>query len=121
MKHIAGAVAASGLFLALTSSVAVAQSRESFTVVNQTQYLITRIETASHDEKYWHDVQGFKGLEPGRSVTIDFKHEGPCLVDLRVYLNGEPWDWNPGFNFCENDRLTVSWNYTTGKAHIAAE
>jgi|SRR5690349_1724927 hypothetical protein len=100
-----------------------AQARNEFTIINQTEYRIIDIRTANHNEKSWHHVNDFSGIKSGGSTTIDFSHpKGPCLVDISIKFDDDSdwWDWNPGFNFCDDSQLTVSWNYQTHKFHIEA-
>lgn len=111
---IAGfALAATILF----PSVASAQAKQNFTLVNNTGYTISEVYVAPSKSDSWEeDILGRDVMPNATTFDIVFsRKEKTCMWDLKViYDDGESAEWN-NFNLCEVSSIAIHYNRKSGE------
>lgn len=109
-----------GLVLAavLTApSIASAQAKQNFSLVNRTGYTISEVYVSPAKAKSWEeDILGRDVLPNATTIEISFsRRERACLWDLKVvYDDGESAEWD-NFDLCQVSRITISYNRKSGE------
>lgn len=85
-----------------------------FQIFNDTTSTIQSVWTSAYGDKYWHMVRGLNDLAPGNQSKVVFNQTGPCIVQLRVKINGRNYDWRNGFNLCSVSTITIYYNSASG-------
>ncbi len=84
-----------------------------FTIFNDTTGVINSVWTSAFGDKYWHRVTGLANLAPGQQSSVTFNRPGPCIIQLRVTIDGVNHDWTNGFNLCSVSHITIYYNTST--------
>ncbi|MBI1207205.1 MAG: hypothetical protein GC191_07940 [Azospirillum sp.] len=113
---------AAALFVAAIGSVAHAQGKQDFTLVNKTGYPIEKVYISAANTSDWEeDVMGQSILDNGASINMTFSGSKACKWDMKVvYDDGEEAIWN-GFDLCQISKITIKWNKTTGETTALTE
>jgi hypothetical protein len=98
MRYLAIAALASATAF-LTGGSALAGENVSFTIHNQSDYIISAFETNDGDGWSTNWISGSE-LQGGSSQPLEFTQDGPCKIKLRVSWRttdggqqvGEPWN-----------------------------
>ncbi|MBB5693398.1 hypothetical protein [Muricoccus pecuniae] len=115
-------LAALGLALAMPS-MAEAQSRLDFTLVNRTGYEINEVYVGPTSSSSWgRDIMGQGTLADGRSVDVQFSPSAAtCEWDMKVvYADGDQSEWRK-MNLCSISRVTLHWNRQSGTTRAVTE
>lgn len=114
MKFILAA--ATALAIVSSASIAAAQAKQDFTLVNATGYTIDKVFVAPSKSDSWEeDVLGRDVLPNKDSVHITFSRaDKTCSWDLKVvYDDGETAEWD-GFDLCTVSKITIKYNRSSG-------
>lgn len=98
-------------------SVASAQAKQNFTLVNKTGYTISEVYVAPSKSKSWEeDILGQDVMPNATTVDIRFsRKDKTCMWDLKVvYDDGESAEWD-NFNLCQVSKITISYNRKSGE------
>ncbi|MGZ8158054.1 MAG: hypothetical protein ACXWT1_03070 [Methylobacter sp.] len=99
------------------SSVAVAEAKQDFTLVNKTGYIIDEVYVSPSAANNWlDDVLGQDVLGDGENAKIKFHSSNDiCKYDLKViYDDKEEVEWSD-INLCEEEKITIHWNKKSGE------
>ena len=100
------------------SSVALAEAKQDFTLVNKTGYTIDEVYVSPHSAGDWlNDVLGQDVLGDGENAKIKFHSSNEiCKYDLKViYDDKEEVEWTD-INLCEEEKITIHWNKKSGES-----
>lgn len=103
--------------LAGSSSVAFAESKQDFDLVNKTGYAIDEVYVApSHSDNWEEDVLGDGVLNNGKTVHIRFNRAvKTCKWDLKVvYTDKESAEWNE-FDLCSTSKIIIKYDRNSGE------
>ena len=109
-----GVLAALPVAIALFSGPANAQNattgNRDFTLVNLTRFDIGKVSTSTADSDVWTVLRN-SSVPSGQSASFAFDNVGQCVLQLRVDLtDGRYVAWTQGFDFCNLDTITISYN-----------
>lgn len=107
----------------LATTVAVAQGKQNFTLINHTGYTISEVYVSPSKSDSWdEDVMEEDVLPNNAKVDIAFsRKEKACLWDLKVvYDDGESAEWE-NFNLCEVSSIAISYSRKTGETWATYE
>ncbi len=109
-----GVLAALPLAIALFSAAATAQDattgNRDFTLINLTRFDIQSVSTSTADSDVWTVLRA-SSVPSGDSAAFSFDNVGQCVLQLRVDLaDGRYVAWTQGFDFCNLDTVTISYN-----------
>jgi hypothetical protein len=109
-----GVLAALPVAIALFGTAASAQSaatgNRDFTLVNITRFDIGKVSTSTADSDVWTVFRN-SSVPSGDSAEFKFDNVGQCVLQLRVDLtDGRYVAWTQGFDFCNLDTITISYN-----------
>jgi hypothetical protein len=99
--------------MTLFSGTGVAQTQtgnRDFTLRNLTRFDITMVSTSTPDSDVWTVLRD-SSVESGGSSEFSFDKAGPCVLQLRIDLsNGRYVAWTDGFDFCNVNTVTITYN-----------
>jgi hypothetical protein len=105
------------------ASVAMAEAKQDFTLVNATGYTIDQVYVAPTKSNDWEeDVLGRDALGNKDSVHITFSRgDKTCNWDLKVvYDDGETAEWEK-FDLCTVSKITIKYNRSSGSTSAVYE
>jgi hypothetical protein len=119
-----GVLAALPVAIALFSGAAAAQNatgNRDFTIVNLTRFDFDKVSTSTTDSNVWTVLRN-SSVPSGNSAEFKFDNVGRCVLQLRVDLSdGRYAEWDEGFDFCNLDTVTVSYNGNTNTFNAKAQ
>ena len=108
----------SALLICGLTSVAHAQNKQDFTLVNRTGYDISEIYISPGKADAWGDdlldeVQD--GLEDGKSTPITFTNAKTCIWDIKVVYDVDDSEaiWHD-VNLCKIQKIKMRYNKSSG-------
>ena len=104
-------------FFALTS-LAFADARQDFTLVNETGYELSELYISPSKANDWEeDVLGDDSLDDGDSKTIHFRNSGKtCMWDIKVvYAEDDSSTYWNDIDLCKISKVTLHYNKKTDK------
>ena len=107
-----GAFAVLPLAIALFSAGAGAQTtgNRDFTLVNLSKFDIDKVSTSTATADVWTVLRN-SSVPAGNSAEFKFDNAGTCVLQLRIDLtDGRYVEWDQGFDFCNLDTVTVTYN-----------
>jgi hypothetical protein len=106
-------LAALPLAMTLFSGTGAAQSQtgnRDFTLRNLTRFDINMVSTSTADSDVWTVLRN-SSISSGDSAEFSFDKEGPCVLQLRIDLtDGRYVAWTDGFDFCNLNTVTITYN-----------
>ena len=110
------AAAFGAIALSLSTTAALAQSEQDFTLVNGTEYVIDEVYVAPNTGKTWGpDIMGDGVLDAGASKLVKFRSgTSHCLYNMRVkWADGTNSEWSTDFDLCTINKITLRYNKST--------
>lgn len=104
--------AATSLSIMMTASLAAAEAKQDFTLVNATGYTIEKVYVAPSKSDSWEDdVLGRDTLANKESVHIKFQRaDKTCKWDLKVvYDDNTSAEWS-NFDLCSVSKITIKYD-----------
>jgi len=100
--------------IALCSGGAAAQTpttgNRDFTITNLSKFDIKSVATSTADSNEWTVLRN-SSVPGGNSADFKFDNVGRCVLQLRIDLSdGRYVAWTDGFDFCNLDTITISYN-----------
>jgi hypothetical protein len=87
-----------------------ATGNRDFTITNASKFDIKSVSISTADSDVWTVLRD-SGVPGGNSVDFKFDTAGQCVMQLRVDLtDGRYLAWTDGFDFCNLDTITISYN-----------
>jgi hypothetical protein len=106
-------LAALPLAMTLFSGTGAAQSQignRDFTLQNLTRFDINMISISTADSDVWTVLRN-SGISSGGAAEFAFDNQGPCVLQLRIdFADGRYVAWTDGFDFCNLNTLTITYN-----------
>jgi hypothetical protein len=101
------------LAITLFGGTGAAQSQtgnRDFTLQNLTRFDINMVSTSTADSDVWTVLRN-SSVSSGGSAEFSFNKEGTCVLQLRIdFADGRYVAWTDGFDFCNLNTLTVTYN-----------
>lgn len=120
MTRILGRLSAAAAFgaiaLSLSTTAALAQAEQDFTLVNGTEYVIDEVYVAPNTGKTWGpDIMGDGVLDAGASKLVKFRSgTSHCLYNMKVkWADGTNSEWSKDFDLCTISKITLKYNKST--------
>lgn len=120
MTRILGRLSAAAAFgaiaLSLSTTAALAQAEQDFTLVNGTDYVIDEVYVAPNTGKTWGpDIMGDGVLDAGASKLVKFRSgTSHCLYNMKVkWADGTNSEWSKDFDLCTISKITLKYNKST--------
>jgi hypothetical protein len=112
------------LAMVLFSATGVAQNatgNRDFTLNNMTRFDVTKVSTSTADSNVWTVLRD-STVASGSAVSFSFDNVGQCMLQLRVdFDNGSYVAWTDGFDFCNLDTITITYNGNNNSFNARAQ
>lgn len=104
-------------------TVAHAQGKQDFTLVNRTGYQIDEVYVGPVSQSHWdEDVMGKDAIAHGETADITFNGgSNACKWDIRVVYNDGDASEFRSVNLCNVSRVTLYWNRKAGETRFEVE
>ena len=87
-----------------------ATGNRNFRLINLTRFDIQSVSTSTPDSPVWTVLRGSE-VDSGKSAGFVFDNVGTCVLQLRIDLpDGHYVAWTDGFDFCNVDTVTITYN-----------
>ncbi len=105
------------------ATVAHAQGKQDFTLVNRTGYQIDEVYVGPVSQSHWgEDVMGKDAIAQGETAEITFNGgSNACKWDIRVVYNDGDASEFRSVNLCNVSRVTLYWNRKAGETRFEVE
>ncbi len=107
----------------LATTMAHAQGKQDFTLVNRTGYQIDEVYVGPVSQSHWReDVMGKDAIAHGETADIAFNGgSNACKWDIRVVYNDGDASEFRSVNLCNVSRVTLYWNRKAGETRFEVE
>jgi hypothetical protein len=106
---LAALLLAMTLFCGTSAAQSQAGNRD-FTLQNLTRFDIDSVSTSTADSDVWTVLRN-SSVKSGGSADFSFDNVGECVLQLRIDLtDGRYVAWTDGFDFCNLNTLTITYN-----------
>jgi hypothetical protein len=107
----------------LASSLALAESKQDFQIVNSTGYQIDEVYVSPADaDKYGDDILDDDAVPDGGTVNVHFNGGGSaCKFDIKVVYEDEDEAEFHNVNLCSISKVTLFWDRKAGTTRAVAD
>lgn len=117
-------LAALPLMMTLLAGTSAAQSQagnRDFTLQNLTRFDIDKVSTSTADSDVWTVLRN-SSVKSGGSADFSFDSAGECVLQLRMdFTDGRYVAWTDGFDFCNLNTITITYNSNNNTFNARAQ